>query len=204
MPGKSGFGTAGQATHIHIQQLETGFVVVPIPSTVLPVDPIQRMLHLPDMLLRTRIQRLLHHRLLRTRLASKGVLQGRIGSQACIDFYQPVGSSQQADKGIRELVHWRMFDGLLPNLDLGTDRTKQLKLTQLHSYGCQTRSRAKMLRCQCDRLVHGDAPPNESFLVSSLAMEHRHAFGKLFKGWRTCRYFGQNLGRLNGPSRTLL
>jgi hypothetical protein len=30
-----------------------------------------------------------------------------------------------------------------------------------------------------------------------LAMEHRHAFGKLFKGWPTCGYFGQNLGSLN-------
>ena len=28
-------------------------------------------------------------------------------------------------------------------------------------------------------------------------MEHRHAFGKLFKGWRTCHYFGRNLGTLN-------
>jgi hypothetical protein len=35
---------------------------------------------------------------------------------------------------------------------------------------------------------------NESFFGSSLAMEHRLAFGKLFKGWRTCPYFGQNLG----------
>jgi hypothetical protein len=41
------------------------------------------------------------------------------------------------------------------------------------------------------------APTNESFFVSSLAMEHRHAFGKLFKGWPTCGYFGQNLGSLN-------
>jgi len=27
-------------------------------------------------------------------------------------------------------------------------------------------------------------------------MEHRHSFGKLFKGLRTCCYFGRNLGRL--------
>jgi hypothetical protein len=108
-----------------------------------------------------------------------------------------MGSGQQANKGIIELVHGRVFDSFLPNLDLGTDRAKQIKLTQLHSQGCQTRSRAKMVRGRCDRLVHGVAPPNESFFGSSLAMEPRHAFGKLFKGWRTCRYFGQNLGRLN-------
>jgi hypothetical protein len=28
-------------------------------------------------------------------------------------------------------------------------------------------------------------------------MEQRPSFGKLFKGWRTCRYFGRNLGSLN-------
>jgi hypothetical protein len=37
---------------------------------------------------------------------------------------------------------------------------------------------------------------NESFFGSSLAMEHRLSFGKLFKGWRSCRYFGRNLGSL--------
>jgi hypothetical protein len=30
-----------------------------------------------------------------------------------------------------------------------------------------------------------------------LAMEHHASFRKLFKGWRTCRYFGRNLGRLS-------
>jgi hypothetical protein len=54
---------------------------------------------------------------------------------------------------------WCMFDELLPKLHLGTDRAKQVELTQLHSQGCQTRSRAKMVRCMCDRLVHGNGPP---------------------------------------------
>jgi hypothetical protein len=71
-------------------------------------------------------------------------------------------------------------------------------LTHLHSYGSQAGRRAKMLRCSCDRLVHADAPPNEIVFGSSLAMEHHHAFGKLFKGRRPCRYFGPNLGRLKG------
>jgi hypothetical protein len=35
---------------------------------------------------------------------------------------------------------------------------------------------------------------NESFFVSPLAMEHSHAFRKLFKGLPTWRYFGRNLG----------
>src|SRR5258706_7734450 len=158
--GKSGFGAARQATHVHIQQVETSLVLVLIPATVLSVDHTQRLLHLPDILIRTRIQRLLHHRLLCRRLASKGVLQGRIRAQARVDFHHPVGSGQQADKGVIELIHWRMFDSLLLNLYFGTDWAKQIELIQLHSYGCQTRSRAKMLRGGCDRLVHGDAPSN--------------------------------------------
>jgi hypothetical protein len=42
-----------------------------------------------------------------------------------------------------------MLDGFLPDLHLGADRTTQIEVTQLHSQGCQTRSRAKMLRGQC-------------------------------------------------------
>ena len=34
-------------------------------------------------------------------------------------------------------------------------------------------------------------------------MEHHPAFRKLFKGWRTCRYFGRNLGKLNEGSKTV-
>src|SRR6266566_2005564 len=37
----------------------------------------------------------------------------------------------------------------------------------------------------------------KAFFGSSLAREHRPSFGKLFKGWQTCRYFGRNLGSLN-------
>jgi len=134
---------------------------VSIPLAVLPIHQIQGVLHLVDILRCTRIQRLLDDRLLRTRLPSKGVLQSRISAQACIDFDQPMGSSQQTDQGVVELVGWRMLDGLLPNLHLSADRAKQIKLTQLHSYGGKMCRRAKMVRRRCDRLVHGDAPSNE-------------------------------------------
>ncbi len=56
---------------------------------------------------------------------------------------------------------------------------------------------SKMVRCLCDRLVHGDAPSNEISFVASLAKEHRSAFRKLFSRWRAYRYFGRNLGSLN-------
>jgi hypothetical protein len=67
----------------------------------------------------------LHHRLFGARRASEGLLQAWVSSQAGIDFHQPVGSSQQADKGIIELVSRRMLDGFLLNLDLGPDRAKE-------------------------------------------------------------------------------
>ena len=137
---------------------------------------------------------LLDHRLFGTRTSAKGLRPRRIASQTGSDFDQPMGSGQQADEGVIELVNWRMLDAFLPDLHRGADRAKQIELTHCHSNGCQARSRAKMVRCRCDRLVQGAAPPNESFFVSSLAREHRPAFGKLFKGWQTCRYFGRNLG----------
>src|SRR5206468_9704045 len=127
---------------------------------MLLVTPSQRVLHPADTRTRTRSRRLLHYRVLRTGLAAKGVLQGHISSQARINPYHPVSPCQQADKGVIELVSRRMLDGFLPNLYLGTDRAKQIELTQLHSYGCQAGSRAKMGRRACDRLVHGD-PPGE-------------------------------------------
>ena len=161
---------------------------------VLSIDLIQRVLQLRHICCGAGIQGFLHHRLFGAGRAPKGPLQAWVSSQARIDFHQPVGSGQQADPGIIELVSRRMLDGFLPNLHRGADRAKQIELTQLHSYGCQTGSRAKMGRRACDRLVHGDAPPNEIFFISSLAMEHRHSFGKLFKGLRTCCYFGRNLG----------
>jgi hypothetical protein len=93
-----------------------------------------------------------------------------------------MGSSQQADKGIIELIDRRMLDGLLPNLHLGADRTKQIELTQLHSNGCQAGSRAKMVRRVYARLIHSDAPPQEMKAVSFLhEKEHDPSFRKLFK-----------------------
>ena len=67
----------------------------------------------------------LHHRLFGASRASEGPLQTWVSSQAGIDFHQPVGSGQQADEGVIELVSRRMLDGFLPNLYLGTDRAKE-------------------------------------------------------------------------------
>jgi len=163
MPGKSGFGAARQATHIHIQQVKAGFVVMPKALAVGSVDQIQRLLQLSHILGCAGIQGLLHDRLLGTGRPSEGPLQATISSQAGIDLHHPMGSSQQADESISELVDWRMLDGFLLNLHLRTDWTKEIQLTQFHSYGGQTGRRCKMLRCLGDTLVHGDAPSHASW-----------------------------------------
>lgn len=60
--------------------------------TLLTIDRVQRLFHLLHILRRTRIQRILHYRLLRTTAAPEGTLQGGIGSQARIDLDQTMGS----------------------------------------------------------------------------------------------------------------
>ncbi len=171
MPRKSGFGATWQAAHVHIQQLETGLVVVLIALTVKSVDLIECLVQLDHILGAACIQRLLDDRLLGTGSSSEGSLQARISSQAGIDFHQTVGSSQQANKRISELVDGRMLDGFLPDLHPSADRTKEIQLIQFCSYGGQCGARCKMVRRRCDRLVHGDAPSHASELASFMRSE---------------------------------
>ena len=62
----------------------------------------------------------LHHQLLGTTAASECCLQGGVAAQAGIDFDQPMGSDQQADKGIVEFVDRRVLDRLLGNRPVTT------------------------------------------------------------------------------------
>jgi hypothetical protein len=106
-------------------------------------------------------------------------LESQVGSQARLDFHQPMSSGQQADQGIIELLGWRMLHRLLLDLHLSADRAKQVELLHFHADGYQRRYRAKMARRHCDRLVHGDAPSSdESFFSSSVAMEHSPCFSQ--------------------------
>ena len=70
-----------------------------------------------------------------------------------------MGSGQQADKSVIELVNWRMLDGFLLDLHIGADRAKQIELTQFHSNGCQRSAACKMVRLIRDTLVHDDGSP---------------------------------------------
>lgn len=178
--GKSRFGAARQAAHIHIQQEKTGLVVMLNALAVLSIDLIERLLQLRHSVW-AGIQGFLHHRLFSTRASAKGLLQGRIGSQAGVDFDQSVNSGQQADKGIIELVGRRMLDGFLPDLHRGANRAKEIELTQFHSNGCQ----AGGLKWFVVRVIDSFMVillAHENCFGSSVAMEHRHAFGKLFQG----------------------
>ncbi len=112
---------------------------------VLSIDLIERLLQLCHIFCGASIQRFLHHRLFGTGRAPKGFLQAGVRSQTRIDFHHPVGSSQQADESIIELVSWRMLDSFLLDLHRSADRVKQLELTQFHSNGCQRSTTGKML-----------------------------------------------------------
>ena len=134
-----------------------------IALTVLAIDRVQRVFHLLHILRRTCIQRVLDHRLLGTAAASKGALQGRIGSQARIDLHQAMGSCQQADQGVVEFVGRAILDRLLGNLHRVLNRLKQLECSQLDAYGGQAGTTAKLFRRPCGRFVHDDAPPIAKF-----------------------------------------
>ena len=126
--------------------------------TVLAIDRVQGFLHLHDILWRAGIQGVLHHRLLGTARASEGVLQGDIGPQARIDLHQAMGTSQQTDEGIVEFVAWAILDRLLRNLDLLSDRAKQVQFSELDAKGRQTGTTANLLAGYA-RFVHDGEPP---------------------------------------------
>ena len=149
MPRKGRFGAAGQATHVDIEQLKAGLIVMRVALTVLPIDRIYGLFHLLHILSGTSIQRVLHHRLLGTAAAPESLLQAHIGSQARIDLDEPMGSGQDADKGVREFVAWPILDRLLGNLHPLFNRFKQLQFPQLHSQGGQTGSAGKVFRRPC-------------------------------------------------------
>ncbi len=77
LDGKGGLGSTGQATHIHIENLQVGLRVMLIALTVLGIDAVQRLFHLLNILRCTGIQGVLHHRLLGTATAPEGLLQGQ-------------------------------------------------------------------------------------------------------------------------------
>ena len=131
---------------------------MPEALTVLTIDRVQRLLHLLDIFGCAGIQRLLHHRLLGTRLTSEGLLQGGIAPQAGIDLRQPLSPRQNRDEAIIQLVAWAVFDRLLRNLHQLSDRAKQVELLHLHSYGGQTRTGRKMTRRVRGRFVHDGSP----------------------------------------------
>jgi len=92
------------AAHIHVHHLPVGLTVVSIPSAKLSIDAVHRLFHLSHIRCGAVIERLLHHRLLRTELSSKGQLQGAIRTPARIDFDQALRSRKPRNEAIRELV----------------------------------------------------------------------------------------------------
>ena len=163
MPGKGRFGTAGQPPHYDIEYLKAGWIVMLVALTVMAINDVYGVLHLPHILGGTGIQRVLHHRLLRTAAAPESSLQAHVGSQSRIDLDESMRSGQDADLGIIEFVAWPILDRLLRNLHLLCNRLKELEFGQLDTNGSQTRTARKPFRRQYGRFVHDDAAPIAMF-----------------------------------------
>ena len=161
--GKGRFGTARQATHIDIQHLKAGLIVMLVALTLLAIHAVYGLFHLLHILGGTGIQRVLHHRLLRTAAAPESSLQAHIGSQSRIDLDESMGSGQDADKGVIEFVAWPILDRLLRNLHPLCNRLKELKFGQLDANSSQTGTARKRFRRQYGRFVHDDDAPIATF-----------------------------------------
>src|SRR5437660_8643106 len=161
--GKSRFGATGQTTHINIEHLEAGLIVMLKALTVLAIDAVERLFHLLHILGGTGIQGVLHHRLLGTATAPEGALQGAIRSQARIDLHQAMGSWKPADKGVVEFVARAILDRLLCNLHTLLNRLKHLQFSQLDANGGQSSAASKLFDHRCGRFVHDDAPSIAKF-----------------------------------------
>jgi hypothetical protein len=148
MPGKGRFGTAGQATHIDIEHLKAGLIVMPVALTLLAIHAVYGLFHLLHILCCTGIQGVLHHRLLGTAAAPESSLQAHIGSQARIDLDQSLRPGQDADEGVIEFVAWPILDRLVRNLHGLLNWLKQLQFGQLDAHGSQTGTARKRFRRQ--------------------------------------------------------
>src|SRR5437588_1433020 len=118
------------AAEVYIQDLPVRTIVMAKAATVRAIDLINGLLHLGDLDRGAGIRGLLHHRLLRAALSSKGTLQSGVGSQQRIDFYQPMCSRKPRDEAIVQLVQGCMLDGLLRNMHLRSNGFKHLALPQ--------------------------------------------------------------------------
>src|SRR5262249_37938635 len=122
-----------------------GVVGMAIALSVLAVDRRPGGLQLPNGLLSTGIQRILHHRLLGARAASEGRLQRRIGTHPPSNLDQALGTGQQGDEGVVELVDRRVAHGLLRDVHVVADGAKPVEVLQMRAQSGQTSVRAAVL-----------------------------------------------------------
>ncbi len=126
------------------------------------VDRGQSLLQLVDVGLGTSIEGFLNDRVFGTRLAPKGTLQGRVGTQARIDFDQAVCATQDGNQGIIEFVAGRMLHGFLLNLDQVAYWAKQVTLLQYLTKCGQACTGRQSL---ADGIIAHDRPPCEGGLA---------------------------------------
>src|SRR5712692_7186877 len=189
--GKGRFGTARQTAHIHIEHLQAGLIVMLVALTVLAIHAVYGLFHLLHILCGTGIQRILHHQLLGTATAPEGTLQAHIGSQACIDLDESMGSCQHADPCVIELLAWLILDRLLGNLHRLDNWLKYPQFSELDADGSKAGTTAKLLRRRCGRFVHDDASP-----IVKLFLFDRYASSSFFWQAPFCWHLATNWGQI--------
>jgi hypothetical protein len=79
------------------------------------------------------------------------------------------------------------------------ERRRAAQLRQQVQLQTQAAKAADKARKDYERAQQADQQVSKSLyqeLRRSMLRMHHWSFRKLFKGWRTCRYFGRNLGSL--------
>jgi hypothetical protein len=150
--------SAGHPAHIDIEELLSPLVGMTIALAVLAIESGQRAGQLLDGDVSCGIQRRLDSRLVRAPISAKGFLQGRVRAQARIGFDQAVGTGQDGDEGIGQLVHRGVHDRLLLNLHLLTNGSQEVDLPQVQPKCRQRRVRGERHIRSGGRLGH-DGPP---------------------------------------------
>ena len=196
--GKRRLLAAGQPGHVHIQHLPQRGVLVPIPTAPVAIDGVHRRFHLSDIRGRTSIQRVLHDQLFRAPFTPKSSLQAPIVSHSLVDLDQSVGTGQDRDKAIVQLLNRCVLHYFLINLDLFAHWPKQVQAVRnfnpiaanvahgenWHVVRCVVDSFMVMglLWLDGDSLRNGSSPSFWQVHSSEVAIA-------------SCRQFGRNLGK---------
>lgn len=142
---------------VDVQPLELLGVIVPSGSAVLSKEGVDRLLHLGDIVVLASIKGVLHHGLFGASRFAEGFHERGIGPELGIDLDHAMGSGEQQDKGVGDLVNGRVLDGLLWDLQRLSDGSEQIDMVEILAEGGKTGASAEAGRS--GRLGQGKGPP---------------------------------------------